>query len=296
MVLLGATRQPARRAARSGKRHRRARAGRAGPGGGDELLAQGIAVGGRHGARSEGSGVHWPQDCAPMAADRELVEHCRELLAPLGAVRVKRMFGGHGFYVDEIFMALIAFGRLYLRWTRRPDVGALPRRPAASPSSMTAGQAGRLSRAGLLHRVPDEGDGVARAHDATLNGWRWKQRCAPGRRRNAGSSLPGRGAERVAASAAPPLRRAARTPPPPRRHCNVRKATRRCRAPGRHVVPGPQVLVSQDAATQHGQFAQPAPTDRRAPPAGRDSFEACAFIINPSNYAMMIGASPRQIQ
>ncbi len=50
-----------------------------------------------------------------MAADRELVEHCRELLAPLGAVRVKRMFGGHGFYVDEIFLALIAFGRLYLK-------------------------------------------------------------------------------------------------------------------------------------------------------------------------------------
>ncbi len=50
-----------------------------------------------------------------MAADRELVEHCRELLAPLGAVRVKRMFGGHGFYVDDIFLALIAFGRLYLK-------------------------------------------------------------------------------------------------------------------------------------------------------------------------------------
>ncbi len=50
-----------------------------------------------------------------MAADRELVEHCRELLAPQGAVRVKRMFGGHGFYVDELFIALIAFGRLYLK-------------------------------------------------------------------------------------------------------------------------------------------------------------------------------------
>ncbi len=50
-----------------------------------------------------------------MAAHNELVEHCRELLAPLGAVRVKRMFGGHGFYVDELFIALIAFGRLYLK-------------------------------------------------------------------------------------------------------------------------------------------------------------------------------------
>ena len=25
------------------------------------------------------------------------------------------MFGGHGFYVDELFIALIAFGRLYLK-------------------------------------------------------------------------------------------------------------------------------------------------------------------------------------
>ena len=52
-----------------------------------------------------------------MATSRrdELVDWCRELLAPLGAVRVKRMFGGHGFYVDEIFIAIHAFERLYLK-------------------------------------------------------------------------------------------------------------------------------------------------------------------------------------
>ncbi|MGD9831253.1 MAG: TfoX/Sxy family protein [Piscinibacter sp.] len=50
-----------------------------------------------------------------MAADSELAAHCRELLAPLGAVRSRRMFGGHGFYVDDLFVALIAFGRLYLK-------------------------------------------------------------------------------------------------------------------------------------------------------------------------------------
>ena len=45
----------------------------------------------------------------------ELVGHVRELLAPLGAVRARRMFGGWGFYVDGVFLALMADGRLYLK-------------------------------------------------------------------------------------------------------------------------------------------------------------------------------------
>jgi DNA transformation protein and related proteins len=44
-----------------------------------------------------------------------LVDHCLELFAPLGKVRVKRMFGGHGFYCDEIFFALVGSERLYLK-------------------------------------------------------------------------------------------------------------------------------------------------------------------------------------
>lgn len=43
------------------------------------------------------------------------VEHCRELLSGLGAVRVARMFGGHGLYVDGIFLALVAGETLYLK-------------------------------------------------------------------------------------------------------------------------------------------------------------------------------------
>jgi DNA transformation protein and related proteins len=43
------------------------------------------------------------------------VAHCVELLQPLGLVRTKRMFGGWGLYVDEIFIAVIAFDRLYLK-------------------------------------------------------------------------------------------------------------------------------------------------------------------------------------
>lgn len=50
-----------------------------------------------------------------MARADGFVTHCLELLAPLGAARSRRMFGGHGLYVDELFVALIAFERLYLK-------------------------------------------------------------------------------------------------------------------------------------------------------------------------------------
>lgn len=43
------------------------------------------------------------------------VSHCVELLTPLGAVRAKRMFGGWGLYADDVFIAVIARDRLYLK-------------------------------------------------------------------------------------------------------------------------------------------------------------------------------------
>ena len=70
-----------------------------------------------------------------MPADTEFVAHCRELLAPLGAVRSRRMFGGHGFYVDDLFVALIAFERLYLKadTIAQPDFAAAGSQPFAYP-------------------------------------------------------------------------------------------------------------------------------------------------------------------
>jgi DNA transformation protein len=43
------------------------------------------------------------------------VSHCLDLLAPLGPVRARRMFGGHGLYVGDLFVALIADERLYMK-------------------------------------------------------------------------------------------------------------------------------------------------------------------------------------
>ena len=49
----------------------------------------------------------------------DLVAHCLELFAPVGSTRVRRMFGGHGFYIDDLFVALIAGERLYLKTDAR---------------------------------------------------------------------------------------------------------------------------------------------------------------------------------
>lgn len=45
----------------------------------------------------------------------DFVLHVCELLAPLGEVRPKRMFGGWGVYVDDVFMAIIADDTLWFK-------------------------------------------------------------------------------------------------------------------------------------------------------------------------------------
>ena len=50
-----------------------------------------------------------------MKNDTALADHVLDLLAPLGGVTRRYMFGGWGFYKDTLFFALIASGRLYLK-------------------------------------------------------------------------------------------------------------------------------------------------------------------------------------
>jgi DNA transformation protein and related proteins len=52
---------------------------------------------------------------SPSAPTPPFVEHCLELLGTLGSTRSKRMFGGWGLYVDGLFIALIAFDKLFLK-------------------------------------------------------------------------------------------------------------------------------------------------------------------------------------
>lgn len=49
------------------------------------------------------------------SVDNEFVLTVSELLAPLGHIRPKRMFGGFGLYCDGVFFAIIADDVLYLK-------------------------------------------------------------------------------------------------------------------------------------------------------------------------------------
>ena len=50
-----------------------------------------------------------------MASQDGFATYCCELLAPQGAVHARRMFGGHGVYVDDVFVAILAGETLYLK-------------------------------------------------------------------------------------------------------------------------------------------------------------------------------------
>ncbi|MBT9486391.1 MAG: TfoX/Sxy family protein [Rubrivivax sp.] len=73
-----------------------------------------------------------------MAAD-DFPAYCEELLAPTGRVQRRRMFGGHGLYVDGLFVAIIAFERLYLK----ADAASAPRFEAAGAERFVYSARGR---------------------------------------------------------------------------------------------------------------------------------------------------------
>lgn len=50
-----------------------------------------------------------------MRAQDDFATYCMELLTPAGEVRSKRMFGGYGLYIDDVFVAIIAGEALYLK-------------------------------------------------------------------------------------------------------------------------------------------------------------------------------------
>jgi DNA transformation protein and related proteins len=85
------------------------------------------------------------------ARQNPFVAHCLELLSPLGATRAKSMFGGHGLYVDELFVALVAFDRLYLKTNHQTQ----PRFEAQGCTPFTYEANGKSMRM-AYYTVPDE--------------------------------------------------------------------------------------------------------------------------------------------
>lgn len=52
---------------------------------------------------------------AVSVEDEAAAELAREMFAGLGAIQVRRMFGGAGIYCDGVFFALISDGDIYLK-------------------------------------------------------------------------------------------------------------------------------------------------------------------------------------
>jgi DNA transformation protein len=80
------------------------------------------------------------------------VDHCLELLATLGRARSRRMFGGYGLYLDDLFVAIISGEQLYLK----TDAGTRERFVAAGGQPFTYRRQGETVAALGFHTVPPE--------------------------------------------------------------------------------------------------------------------------------------------
>lgn len=82
------------------------------------------------------------------------IAHCLELLAPLGTASARRMFGGHGIYLDGLMVALVADEQLFMK----VDAHTLPRWQAAGgrPFSYETKRAGPKRREVMSYWTPPE--------------------------------------------------------------------------------------------------------------------------------------------
>jgi DNA transformation protein len=130
------------------------------------------------------------------------VEHCLELLSPLGPVRARRMFGGWGLYADGLFVALIAAERLYLK----AEAGTRERFAAAGCEPFTYGADGKPVTLGYWTAPPE-----ALESPALMQPWARLalQAALAARAKKAGTKTPAaaRGAKMARKDGAPPAAR-----------------------------------------------------------------------------------------
>lgn len=82
----------------------------------------------------------------------DFAEYLHELFAPLGAIRIKRMFGGAGIYADDIMFALVANDVLYLK----ADAENRPLFEAENLEAFSYAAKGKQQVSMSYFRAPDE--------------------------------------------------------------------------------------------------------------------------------------------
>ena len=87
-----------------------------------------------------------------MAIDKDFAAYVRELLAPLGPVVVKPMFGGAGVYLDDLIFALLVDDTLYFKVDDQTE--AAFREAGSSPFVYRAKDGRQMSMA--YWRAPDD--------------------------------------------------------------------------------------------------------------------------------------------
>ncbi len=81
-----------------------------------------------------------------------MLEWFRELLAPLGPVRARAMFGGHGIYVADEFIAIVVDDVLYLKVD--DETRARFEEAGSRPFTYDAGERGEVAMS--YWTAPDE--------------------------------------------------------------------------------------------------------------------------------------------
>jgi DNA transformation protein len=88
---------------------------------------------------------------AILAAD-PFVAFCLELLSSLAPASARRMFGGHGVYVDQLFIGLVANGALFLK----ADAAAQPAFVAAGCQPFSYRAAGTQRAVAAWWSAPED--------------------------------------------------------------------------------------------------------------------------------------------
>lgn len=89
-----------------------------------------------------------------MGVQSGFVSYCAELLAASGEVRSRRMFSGHGIYLDEVFVAIVIGETLYLK----VDAQTQPRFEAAGCSRFEYTARGKTHGLGFWTVPPEAMD------------------------------------------------------------------------------------------------------------------------------------------